>query len=240
MNMRGRADQRRIMPSPLLILGQDTAAAERSAKRVGFDTTVIASADLPRALRALADAPLDAPVLVTLDAVEQASLLDAAALERRLLTPGRETVAVLRDPATLQSLPKFRGLRRAPGWFGSLLRKLLKRPAQSGEPVEAVFVADGWSVRMLGTIAVESGQLADVSEVQRAALNHVAVVLTQRHDTRGLFAIYATAHGDKKITPQRVDPAFTAAMDTLETLTKVRVVSEANRAVKARSKGRSR
>lgn len=223
------------MPPALIILGNDTKAAKRSAKRAGFEAQVIPTGDLPRALRALTDAAPEAPVLFTAEATDQAALLEAAALERRLLTPTAENVAVLRDPKTLHALPKFRGLKPAKrSWLGSMLRKLVGRDGPTGEPIEALFIANGWSVRLLGAIVGETGRLATLSETQRAALSHVAVVLTQRHDTRGLFALAAIAHGEKHVTPRRVDPGFTAAMDTLETLTKVRVIAEANRAVKAR------
>lgn len=223
------------MPSLLIILGNDTAAAERSAKRAGFEAQIIPARDLPRALRALADAAPDAPVLFTTEAIDQTALLEAAALERRLLTPTSENVVVMRDPKTLHALPKFRGLKPPKrSWLNRLLRKLIPRDEPSGEVIEAVFIADGWSVRLLGAIATETGQPADLSEVQRAALNHIAVILTQRHDTRGLFGLTATRHGEKSITPRRIDPAFTPAMDTLEALTKVRVIAEADRAVKVR------
>ena len=223
------------MPPPLIILGNDSAAAERSAERSGFEAHVIPTLDLPTALKTLGDAPPDAPVLFTEDAIDEPSLLMAAALERRLLTPVVDAVTVLRKPKTLRSLPRFHGLRPVKrSWFSRLIRKAFSGDEPAGEPIKAIFIADGWSVRLLGAIAGQGDRLAELSETQRAALNHVAVVLTQRHDVRGLFALSATAHGQKKVTPRAVTPAFTDTMGRLETLTKVNVIADADRSVKMR------
>lgn len=103
-----------------------------------------------------------------------------------------------------------------------------------GTPMSAVFHADGWSCRFLGLTEMavgESGMGASAfawcrsvgpikpSKKAKAALEHLGVVLTQRHDLRGAFGVDLVMDWRGNLWPVEVNPRYTESMAVLERAT---------------------
>jgi len=103
-----------------------------------------------------------------------------------------------------------------------------------GTPMGAVFHADGWSCRFLGVTEMAVGEPAmgapafawcrSVGPVKpsgkaKAALEHLGVVLTQRHDLRGVFGVDLVMDWRGNLWPIEVNPRYTESMEVLERAT---------------------
>jgi len=100
-----------------------------------------------------------------------------------------------------------------------------------GETHTAVFRGDGWSSVLLGVTERLTGVRAlggagfdyggdigptHLSPRQRDALAHIGVVLTQRHDLRGLFAVELVMDHSGRLWPVSVAPRYPEAAGILE------------------------
>lgn len=107
----------------------------------------------------------------------------------------------------------------------------------AGQPISAVYRADGWSSRLLGVtqqlIADQHfgtvhpyqycGSLGplDLPASVTAALVQLGVVLTQRFDMRGVFGVDAILSADRhlRIHPIEINPRYTASVEVIERAT---------------------
>lgn len=133
------------MATPLIIVGESTRAAAKSALLAGFQPWRIdrfVTRDLkdlgsvrqcptdrfPTAiLELLEDAPPDASVLYTAPLENHPELLEAIAFDRPLLGCSANAVRQVRDPLALANLPTVRGLKFPKVWRSASLRARLDR-----------------------------------------------------------------------------------------------------------------
>ncbi|XAM00501.1 ATP-grasp domain-containing protein [Phycisphaeraceae bacterium D3-23] len=103
-----------------------------------------------------------------------------------------------------------------------------------GSPMSAAFHADGWSCQFLGMTEMLVGESAfgappfawcgsigpvKPSKKAKAALQHLGVVLTQRHDLRGVFGVDLVMDHRGNLWPIEVNPRFTESMEVIERAT---------------------
>lgn len=137
------------MAIPLIIVGESTRAAAKSALLAGFQPWRIdrfLTRDLkelgparqcpidrfPAAiLELLNDAPSDASVLYTAPLENHPELLEAIAFDRPLLGCSADAVRQVRDPLALANLPTVRGLKFPKVWRSASLRARLGQAASA-------------------------------------------------------------------------------------------------------------
>jgi predicted ATP-grasp superfamily ATP-dependent carboligase len=106
----------------------------------------------------------------------------------------------------------------------------------AGQPIAAVYIADGWSARMLGATLQLVGDPAvgarpfrycgslgpaPLTDRQHRALAHLGVQLAQRFDLRGVFGVDAVIDAAGLVCPVEVNPRYTASVEVVERLTGV-------------------
>jgi len=103
-----------------------------------------------------------------------------------------------------------------------------------GLPLAAVFVTDGWSVKLLGVTEQiigdrdfgvrgfrYAGSIGPVplSTQSRAALAHLGVSLAQQCDLRGVFGVDFVMDDDENIWPVEVNPRYVTSIEIIERAT---------------------
>ena len=121
-----------------------------------------------------------------------------------------------------------------------------------GTPMSAAFHADGWSGRFLGLTEMAVGEPAmgapafawcrsvgptKPSNKAKAAVEHLGVVLTQRHDLRGVFGVDLIMDWRGNLWPIEVNPRYTESMEMVELATGRSVLGPGG---PAESKGKSK
>ena len=108
-----------------------------------------------------------------------------------------------------------------------------------GLPLAAVFVTDGWSVKLLGVteqiigdsdFGVDgfryAGSIGPVplSTRPRTALAHLGASLAQRCDLRGVFGVDVIMDENQDIWPVEVNPRYVASIEVIERATGIAVL----------------
>lgn len=110
-----------------------------------------------------------------------------------------------------------------------------------GLPLAAVFVTDGWSVKLLGVteqiigdhdFGVDgfryAGSIGPVplSTQARSALAHLGASLAQQCDLRGVFGVDVVMDDDENIWPVEVNPRYVASIEIIERATGIAVLGD--------------
>ena len=133
-------------------------------------------------------------------------------------------------------VPWASGMRVGPGQY--------VQQAITGTPMSAVYRSDGWSSALIGVTEQLVGEAelgADwfgyggsigpvvLGKVDRAALSHLGVVLTQRCDLRGVFGVDLVRDRAGRWWPIEVNPRWPASASVLERAGAGSLLAEAKR-----------